>query len=80
MMDIAIVSSQLLHVSVNSIRDVLPELLCDFRMGIFFLAITASIVQKLERLSLYFALWRKQVYGEQFVSLMFVVGELSYVA
>ena len=68
-----------LHIRVNSIRDVFLELFCDFKMGLFFLAITASIVQRLERL-LSFALRRKQVYGELFVSHVFVVGELPNVA
>ena len=54
-------------------------LFCDFKMGLFFLAITASIVQRLEKL-LCFALRRKQVNGELFVSHVFVVGELPNVA
>ena len=68
-----------LHTRTNSIRDVFLEIFCDFKMGLFFLAITASIVQRLEIL-LCFALRRKQVYGELFVSHELVVGELPNVA
>ena len=68
-----------LHIQVNSIRDLFLELFYDFKMELFFFAITASIVQRLERL-LCFALRRKYVYGELFVSHVFVVGELPNVA
>ena len=55
----------------TALRDVLLQLFRNFRMGIFFLVITASIVQKLERLLCFTFGW-EQVYGE-----LFVIGELS---
>ena len=48
-------------------------------MGFFFLAITASIVQRMERL-LCLLRRNKQVNGELFLSHVFVNGELSNVA
>ena len=47
--------------------------------GIIFLAITASIVQRMERL-LCLLHGNKQVYGELFLSHVFVIRELSNVA
>ena len=54
-------------VRLNPTQDVFLKLFCNFKMGYFFFAITASIVQKLERL-VYFALQRKQVHGELFMT------------